>query len=161
MATDDECTASETCHQGGEEPGAQATAAPGQTATDWSRMLKIGVMGGATGEFTRDVLARAHALGRAIAKADCILITGACPGLPLASACGAKDAGGMVVGISPGLSLDEHVYKYGSPTPFCGVARPLPSARLRRRGPTPMCGTPSTSRSSSSWLVSCCSGRRS
>lgn len=83
--------------------------------------LKIGVMGGATGELSRDVLDRAHALGRAIALADCILITGACPGLPLASACGAKDAGGMVVGISPGLSLDEHLYKYGSPTDFHDV----------------------------------------
>jgi len=122
MPTDDECRPSETCRQGDEGTGARATAGPGQTAPDWRRMrLKIGVMGGATGELTRDVLARAHALGRAIANADCILITGACPGLPLASACGAKDVGGMVVGISPGLSLDEHVYKYGSPTDFHDV----------------------------------------
>ncbi len=83
--------------------------------------LKIGVMGGATGVMTRDVLDKAHALGRAIARSDCILITGACPGLPLASACGAKEEGGFVVGISPGLSLDEHLYKYGSPTEFHDV----------------------------------------
>lgn len=44
-----------------------------------------------------------------------MLVTGACPGLPLAAARGAKAAGGTVVGISPGLSLDEHVYKYRSP----------------------------------------------
>jgi uncharacterized protein (TIGR00725 family) len=41
--------------------------------------------------------------------------------LPLAAAGGAKQAGGMVVGISPGLSLDEHVYKYDSPTEFHDV----------------------------------------
>lgn len=78
--------------------------------------LKIGVMGGATGFLTREVLDKAHALGREIALSGCILITGGCPGLPLASACGAKQEGGLVVGISPGLSLDEHVNKYDSPT---------------------------------------------
>lgn len=78
--------------------------------------LKIGVMGGATGVISREILDRAHALGREIARSGCILVTGGCPGLPLASACGAKQEGGLVVGISPGLSLDEHVYKYGSPT---------------------------------------------
>jgi len=77
--------------------------------------LKIGVMGGATGVISREILDRAHALGCEIARSGCILVTGACPGLPLASACGAKQEGGLVVGISPGLSLDEHVYKYGSP----------------------------------------------
>jgi uncharacterized protein (TIGR00725 family) len=83
--------------------------------------LKIGVMGGATGVMTREVLDKVHALGRAIARSGCILVTGGCPGLPLASACGAKEEGGFVVGISPGLSLDEHVYKYGSPTEFHDV----------------------------------------
>ena len=83
--------------------------------------LKIGVMGGATGIMSRAHLKKAHNLGRAIAQSGCVLITGACPGLPLAAACGAKQAGGMVVGISPGLSLDEHVYKYDSPTEFHDV----------------------------------------
>jgi YHS domain-containing protein len=83
--------------------------------------LTIGAMGGAAGVMSRDVLDRAHALGRAIATSGCILVTGACPGLPQASACGANQAGGMVVGISPGLSLDEHVHKYGSPTDFHDV----------------------------------------
>jgi uncharacterized protein (TIGR00725 family) len=83
--------------------------------------LKVGVMGGATGVISRAHLAKAHELGQAIAKSGCVLITGACPGLPLAAACGAKQAGGMVVGISPGLSLDEHAYKYDSPTEFHDV----------------------------------------
>ena len=83
--------------------------------------LKIGVMGGAAGAVSTDVVAKAHALGRSIAENGCILVTGGCPGLPLAAACGAKEASGFVVGISPGLSLDEHVYKYGSPTAFHDV----------------------------------------
>ena len=83
--------------------------------------LKIGVMGGATGVMSPDTLAKAHELGRAVAQAGCVLVTGGCPGLPQASACGAKEYGGLVVGISPGLSLDEHIYKYGSPTEFHDV----------------------------------------
>jgi uncharacterized protein (TIGR00725 family) len=83
--------------------------------------LKIGVMGGATGAIGRAHLNKAHQLGRAIAQSGCVLVTGACPGLPLAAARGAKQAGGMVVGISPGLSLDEHMYKYDSPTEFHDV----------------------------------------
>jgi uncharacterized protein (TIGR00725 family) len=83
--------------------------------------LKVGVMGGASGSFAPEVLDRAHALGEVIARSGCILVTGACPGLPLAAACGAKQAGGLVVGISPGLSLDEHRFKYGSPIDFHDV----------------------------------------
>jgi uncharacterized protein (TIGR00725 family) len=83
--------------------------------------LKVGVMGGATGIINPDHLARAHDLGRAIARNGCVLVTGACPGLPLAAACGAKQEKGLVVGISPGLSLDEHVSKYHSPSDFHDV----------------------------------------
>jgi uncharacterized protein (TIGR00725 family) len=83
--------------------------------------LKIGVMGGASGTFDKLHMDKAHQLGHAIADHDCVTITGACPGLPLAAACGAKQKGGLVVGISPGLSLDEHIYKYGSPTEFHDV----------------------------------------
>jgi hypothetical protein len=85
----------------------------GQTAVVSALRLTVGVMGGATGMMTKDVLERAHARGRAIAANGCVLITGGCPGLPLAAACGAKEVGGFVVGISPGLGLDEHVHKYG------------------------------------------------
>jgi len=83
--------------------------------------LKIGVMGGASGTFDKLHMDKAHQLGHAIATQACITVTGACPGLPLAAACGAKQKGGLVVGISPGLSLDEHIYKYGSPTEFHDV----------------------------------------
>jgi uncharacterized protein (TIGR00725 family) len=78
--------------------------------------VKIGVMGGAANALPPEHLAKAGLLGEAIAQQGCILITGGCPGLPLAAAGGAKRRGGLVVGISPGLSLDEHIFKYESPT---------------------------------------------
>jgi uncharacterized protein (TIGR00725 family) len=78
--------------------------------------LKIGVMGDAGGRISRRNRDVAYRVGRAMAEAGCILITGACPGLPYEAARGAKEAGGLVVGISPGLSLWEHVNKYASPT---------------------------------------------
>lgn len=83
--------------------------------------LKIGVMGGASGTFSPELTETAQALGRAVAAHDCVLVTGACAGLPLAAACGASSAGGLVVGISPGLSADEHTRKYRSPTEFHDV----------------------------------------
>jgi len=83
--------------------------------------LKIGVMGSATGNLLRQHKDVAYALGRAIAENDCVTITGACPGLPLEAAKGAKEAGGLVVGISPGLSEWEHVRKYQSPTEYHDV----------------------------------------
>jgi uncharacterized protein (TIGR00725 family) len=72
-------------------------------------------MGSASGTLEDDVLARCTLLGRTIAERRCTLITGACPGLSYAAVEGAKAAGGLVVGISPGLSHDEHVLKYRSP----------------------------------------------
>jgi uncharacterized protein (TIGR00725 family) len=81
-----------------------------------SLALTIGVMGGAGEGIAADYLQRAEELGAAVATAGCILITGGCPGLPLAAAKGAKTCGGYVVGISPGLSLEEHAFKYESPT---------------------------------------------
>jgi len=76
--------------------------------------LKSGVMGSASGEFSAHSSAVAFALGRAIGQANCYLVTGGCPGLLLEAARGVKEAGGLVIGISPGLSLDEHIHKYNS-----------------------------------------------
>ena len=83
--------------------------------------LKIGVMGSATGRLSKHQKGLAYELGRAIAQADCITVTGACPGLPLESARGAAEAGGLVVGISPALSEWEHVHKYDSPVLYHDV----------------------------------------
>lgn len=78
--------------------------------------LTVGVMGAADEPQPPEIERQAHALGRAIAGQGFILITGACPGLPYACARGAREAGGLSVGISPALSLDEHVHKYLSPS---------------------------------------------
>jgi uncharacterized protein (TIGR00725 family) len=83
--------------------------------------LRVGVMGSATGPVTRDLMDQAYELGRNVALNGCVLITGACPGLPLAAACGAKQEGGLVVGISPALDLEEHLRKYHCPLDFHDV----------------------------------------
>lgn len=77
--------------------------------------LKIGVMGSASGKLSTAHKKLAFDLGSAIAKNDCITITGACPGLPLEAARGANENGGLVLGISPALSEKEHIEKYHSP----------------------------------------------
>ena len=79
-------------------------------------MIKIGVMGSAGGEMPEPVKKLCYELGRQIAMAGCILLTGGCPGLPQESTRGAKDTGGITIGISPGLNLSEHVDLYKSPT---------------------------------------------
>lgn len=78
-------------------------------------------MGSATEKLTKKQKEKAVALGRAIGKQDCILVTGACPGLPHLTAKGAKQVGGLSIGISPGLSLMEHVQKYDAPTKYIDV----------------------------------------
>lgn len=77
--------------------------------------LTIGVMGSSGGDFSDEVRRKAYQVGEAIAEQDAILITGGCPGLPYEAVKGAKTKGGFVVGISPGLSIDEHQGKYRSP----------------------------------------------
>lgn len=78
--------------------------------------MAVGVMGSASTDTPPDVAHKAHQLGGAIAKRGLTLITGACPGLPYECARGAHEGGGLSVGISPALSLDEHVHKYLSPS---------------------------------------------
>jgi uncharacterized protein (TIGR00725 family) len=77
--------------------------------------LAIGVMGSSGGELATDAKDKAYRLGEAIAEHDAVLITGGCPGLPYEAVRGAKAKGGFVVGVSPGLSIDEHRGKYRSP----------------------------------------------
>lgn len=77
--------------------------------------LTVGVMGSASPQVPRDLAGRAYALGQAVARHGYVLITGACPGLPYECARGARNFGGISIGISPALSLDEHVHKYLSP----------------------------------------------
>lgn len=78
--------------------------------------LTIGVMGSSGGELSEEIKKKVFRLGEALAERDAILITGGCPGLPYEAGRGANSKGGFVVGISPGLSIEEHQGKYRSPT---------------------------------------------
>ena len=76
---------------------------------------KFGVMGSAGGEFVPAIMEQTFRLGEQIADHNCIILTGACPGLPHQAVLGARQQGGLVVGISPALGLDEHRKRYRSP----------------------------------------------
>ncbi len=78
--------------------------------------IKIGVMGSAGGQMEPEVVERCKEMGRAIADAGCALLTGGCPGLPHYAIIGCKEHGGLTIGVSPALSLQEHVEVYASPT---------------------------------------------
>jgi uncharacterized protein (TIGR00725 family) len=82
-----------------------------------SHVLKIGVMGSASGPQTEDPVARekARQLGRAIAEKGYVFINGACPGLPHDAMLAAKEGGALTIGISPAFSEYEHVNEYLSP----------------------------------------------
>lgn len=57
----------------------------------------------------------AENLGAAIARADCVLITGATTGLPAMVAKGCRVNGGFAVSVSPAENRREHVGRYGLP----------------------------------------------
>ena len=80
-----------------------------------NRKTTIGVMGSAGGRMDPDIAAKCRELGRVIAERDCIMITGACPGLPHEAVLGARETGGLIVGVSPAMCLYEHVEYYESP----------------------------------------------
>jgi len=77
--------------------------------------IQIGVMGSAGGIITDGELALARRLGRRIAELGCVIVTGACPGLPHAAVLGAHERGGTSLGVSPAHSREEHVDFFTSP----------------------------------------------
>lgn len=83
---------------------------------------KICVSGAAeTGGCSMDAIAKAEAVGRAIAEAGMVLVTGATNGIPYWAAKGAKEAGGFVVGFSPAASEAAHIKTYHLPTDYHDV----------------------------------------
>lgn len=83
---------------------------------------KIAVSGAAeTGHCASDALIKAERFGRAAAKADVVLLTGATSGIPFWAAKGAKMAGGFVVGISPAVSEKAHIKTYHLPVDYHDV----------------------------------------
>ena len=96
------------------EPKRGTGTAPGEAPK-----YKIAVSGAAeTGGCPPDALEKTEALGRLIAERGMVLVTGATTGAPYWAAKGAKKAGGIVVGISPASSREEHVEKYHLPTDY-------------------------------------------
>lgn len=80
---------------------------------------KICVSGAAAGKcLGLETKKKAEQIGRAIARAGSILMTGATTGLPFFASRGAKQAGGLVFGFSPAASQSEHVRKYRLPVDY-------------------------------------------
>ncbi|MBI4268539.1 LOG family protein [Candidatus Uhrbacteria bacterium] len=100
---------------------------PSKTASAGERQLlrqtylkyKICVSGSAeTGTCNPGTLDKAKELGRQIVLQNGVLVTGATTGVPYWAAIGAKEAGGISIGISPAASELEHVKKYRLPTDY-------------------------------------------
>lgn len=100
--------------------------------------LTVGVMGSAGGDEPVGAARLARELGTAVAARGLTLITGACPGLPLAAAQGAKATGGLSIGISPALSFDEHIHQYHSPADG-DSDHPRPRPRQSAASTSPRC----------------------
>jgi uncharacterized protein (TIGR00725 family) len=84
-------------------------------STGNSARYSICVSGAAAGDTVVNSRQKADDLGRGIAEAGHVLITGATVGLPYFAAQGATRAGGMSIGFSPAVSFREHVRKYRLP----------------------------------------------
>lgn len=83
---------------------------------------KICVSGAAeTGHCAPNALEMAKEVGREIVRQGGILVTGATSGVAHWAAKGAKEEGGMSIGISPASSELEHVKKYRLPIDFYDV----------------------------------------
>jgi uncharacterized protein (TIGR00725 family) len=61
---------------------------------------------------------KAMEIGRLIAGHGMVLVTGATTGIPYWAAKGAKEAGGIVIGLSPAVSRIAHVKSYRLPTDY-------------------------------------------
>lgn len=77
---------------------------------------KICVSGAAeTGHCAPDTMQKTEELGREIVRHNSVLVTGATVGAPYWAAIGAKQEGGISIGLSPAASEREHVEFYKLP----------------------------------------------
>ncbi len=80
---------------------------------------KICVSGAAeTGHCSKDAIEKAEIIGQEIARRGLVLMTGATIGIPYWAAKGAKEAGGMVIGLSPAASKEAHIKTYHLPIDY-------------------------------------------
>ena len=81
--------------------------------------IKLCVSGAAETEHCgEDVFEIAAALGREVVMQGAVLVTGATTGFPLWAAKGAKEAGGISLGLSPASSEREHLEFYKLPLDY-------------------------------------------
>lgn len=80
---------------------------------------KLCVSGAAETPFcSPDTLDKAKELGREIVRHNGVLVTGATTGVPYWAAIGAKEEGGISIGLSPAASELAHVKTYHLPTDY-------------------------------------------
>lgn len=80
---------------------------------------KICVSGAAeTGHCGENAFKLAEEIGREIVRHDAVLVDGATTGFPYWAAKGAKEEGGIVIGLSPAKTEKEHIERYQLPTDF-------------------------------------------
>ncbi|OHB21504.1 MAG: hypothetical protein A3J67_03090 [Parcubacteria group bacterium RIFCSPHIGHO2_02_FULL_48_10b] len=80
---------------------------------------KICVSGSAdTGHCPEGTTEKAYEIGKLIAEHNIVLVTGATTGIPYWAARGAKEAGGIVIGLSPAASKLAHIKTYHLPVDF-------------------------------------------
>ena len=77
---------------------------------------KICISGSARGRCSTNAIEIAKQLGREVAEHNMVLVNGPTTGIPYVAALGAKEAGGITIGISPASSKKEHIRKYQLPT---------------------------------------------
>ena len=84
-----------------------------------SMRYKICVSGAAETEAcSKNALELAREVGHEIVRQNGILVTGATTGIPYWAAIGAKEEGGLSIGLSPAGSEREHIRKYRLPTNY-------------------------------------------
>ena len=80
---------------------------------------KICISGAAdTGHCAIDAPEKAEEIGREIARRGMVLVAGATIGIPYWAAKGAKEEGGIVIGLSPAASEASHMKTYKLPTDY-------------------------------------------
>lgn len=90
-----------------------------EKAAAYHLKYKICVSGSAvTDTATPGTVEKAEMLGRLVAERGMILVTGATTGIPYWAAKGAKEAGGIVIGLSPASSKAAHIKSYHLPVDY-------------------------------------------
>jgi uncharacterized protein (TIGR00725 family) len=87
--------------------------------TKYHLKYKVCVSGSAEAEHCPPgTIEKATEIGKLVAEAGMVLVTGATTGMPYYAAKGAKEAGGIVIGLSPAESKAAHVKVYHLPLDY-------------------------------------------